>query len=341
MNRMAIATAFWLVIGLSATPAWADFKIERALKLAPGGSFTLEADIGSVVLTGESTSGARVLVTSDVDLDRDFDVAFDEAPRGVKVTIKRRGPRRLFGGWFRNNDTRITIQVPTKTDVRLNTSGGSIRTAHVEGLVAVHTSGGSLDISTITGNVDGSTSGGSIRMRDVRGRVNANTSGGSISIVDVRGDVRANTSGGGIAIDDVSGNLQASTSGGSVDVRGAGGRVDANSSGGGVTVRFAPGNSSGGVVASSGGSVRAEIDPRARISIDAHASGGGVNSDVPVTIQGTVGRDSLRGDMNGGGPTLRLRSSGGGVRIGAARDADARGQRSRSGANSRIIRPER
>lgn len=322
MNRIAIATTFWLVLGLSATAAWADFKLERVLKLEPGGTFTLDADIGSVVLTGESASGARVLVTSDVDLDRDFDFAFDETPRGVKVTITRRGPRRLFGGWFRDNDTRIAIQVPTKTSVNLDTSGGSIQASHVEGVVAVHTSGGSLDISAITGNVDGDTSGGSIRMRDVRGNVDADTSGGSISIVDVRGDVRANTSGGGITIDDVSGSLQASTSGGSVDVRGAGGRVDANSSGGGVTVRFAPGNSSGGEVSSSGGSVRTEIDPGARVSIDAHASGGSVDSDVPVTIQGKVERSTLRGDMNGGGPTLRLRSSGGGVRITGVRAGD-------------------
>jgi hypothetical protein len=61
--------------------------------------------------------------------------------------------------------------------------------------------------------------------------------------------------------------------------------------------------------------VRSEIDPGARVSIDASASSGSVNSDVPVTIQGTIERDSLRGEMNGGGPLLRLRSSGGGVRI--------------------------
>jgi hypothetical protein len=61
--------------------------------------------------------------------------------------------------------------------------------------------------------------------------------------------------------------------------------------------------------------VRSEIDPGARVSIDASASGGSVNSDVPVTIQGKIERDSLRGEMNGGGPLLRLRSSGGGVRI--------------------------
>jgi hypothetical protein len=66
--------------------------------------------------------------------------------------------------------------------------------------------------------------------------------------------------------------------------------------------------------------VRAEIDPGAKVSIDASASGGSVNSDVPVTIQGKIESHSLRGDMNGGGAVLRLRSSGGGVRItGASR----------------------
>jgi hypothetical protein len=315
MNRRHTVATLCLGVVLTATSAWADFKTERTLTLAPGGTFVLETDIGSVVLTGESADGARVVITSDVDLDRDFDFTFDETARGATVTIKRRGMRRLFSGWFGDHDTRITIHVPTRTDVRLSTSGGSIRASRVTGIVGVHTSGGSLDVDAITGNVDGSTSGGGIRMRDIRGNVDAGTSGGSIDITDIRGTLRAHTSGGGITIDDVSGDLRASTSGGSVDVRGAGGRVEASSSGGGVTVRFAPGNSRGGDLSSSGGSVRSEIDPGARVSIDASASGGSVNSDVPVTIQGKIERDSLRGEMNGGGPLLRLRSSGGGVRI--------------------------
>jgi len=325
MKRITIVAALGVVIGLFATSAWADFKQERTLKLEPGGTFTLESDIGDVVLTGESASGARVLVTSDKDLERDFDVSFDETARGVTVKIKQRGAmRRLFSRWFENDHTRITVQVPAKTDVRLSTSGGSVRVSRLTGVVDMHSSGGSLDVDAIEGNINGGTSGGSIRMRDVHGNIVANTSGGSITITDVRGGLRADTSGGGITIAEVSGELRASTSGGSVDVRGAGGRVEASSSGGGVTVRFATGNSSGGVVSSSGGSVRTEIDPGAKISIDATASGGSVTSDVPVTIQGKVEQDSLRGDMNGGGPLLRLRSSGGGVRI----SANAQGQRS-------------
>ena len=325
MDSMKISVILCLAVGLGATSAWADFKLDRALKLEPGGSFVLETDIGSVTLTGESASVARVAITSDEDLDRDYDLTFDETSRGVKVTIKRRGMRRLFNGWFRvHEDTRIIIQVPTSTDVNLNTSGGSIRASRVTGRVGVHTSGGGIDIEAIEGNVDGTTSGGGVRMRNVRGDVVTSTSGGSITITGVRGSLRADTSGGGITVDEVTGDLRASTSGGSVDVRGAGGRVEASSSGGGVTVRFAPGNSHGGEVSSSGGSVRTELDPATKVSIDAHASGGSVNSDLPITIQGKIESHSLRGDMNGGGPLLRLRSSGGGVRI----SANAQGQRS-------------
>ena len=329
MNRMIAVITLSLAVALTATSAWADFKRERTLTLEPGGTFILDSDIGDVVMTGGSASGAQVVVTSDRDLDKDFNVTFDESARGATVKIKHRGSmRRLFGGWFGNDDTRITIQVPTRADARLSTSGGSVTASRLTGLLDVHSSGGSLDIEAIEGNVNGETSGGSIRMRDIRGNVVANTSGGSITITDVRGSLRADTSGGGISIDAVSGDLRASTSGGSVDVRAAGGRVEASSSGGGVTVRFAPGNSNGGAVSSSGGSVRAEIDPAARVSIDAHASGGSVNADVPVTIQGKIENDSLRGDLNGGGPLLRLRSSGGGVGLSAAPDAKAQRQRS-------------
>jgi hypothetical protein len=51
------------------------------------------------------------------------------------------------------------------------------------------------------------------------------------------------------------------------------------------------------------------------VELDAHASGGGVHSDVPTTIQGTQDDDTLRGRVNGGGPKLVLRSSGGGIHV--------------------------
>ena len=319
-----IKTLFALTVGLAflATPAWADFKVERRLALETGGTFTLNSDIGTVTVTGDSTSGATVAVTSRRDdFEQLFDLRFDETPGAVTVTIKRRSGSWLKGFWgdWSGYDTQIVVHVPSKTSANLRTSGGSIDATRLSGRLTVRTSGGSVRAEQIDAPVDGSTSGGSIRMRDVGGDTIARTSGGSIDIVGVRGTLEATTSGGGIDIDTVSGDLRASTSGGGVEVRGAGGRVEAHTSGGPVSVRFAPGNKSGGELTTSGGGVRTEVDPAVALTIDASSSGGHVQADVPVTVQGTIRNSSLRGDMNGGGALLRLRSSGGGVRISAMR----------------------
>ena len=331
MNRR-ILLGLPVAIVFLATPAWADFRMERHLALEPGGAFTLESDVGAVTLTGDSTSGATVVVTSRRDdFDELFDLRFDETAGRVTVTVKRRGSRlRGFwsGDWFDDN-AHFVIRVPAKTAVNISTSGGSIEASRLTGRLGMRTSGGSLRVEDVEGDVDGRTSGGSVRMRDVRGDTVVGTSGGGIDVTSVRGSLRATTSGGGIDIDTVSGDLQATTSGGGVRIHGAGGRVEARSSGGPVTVRFAAGNNRGGVLSTSGGGLRTELDPSVALTVDASSSGGNVETDLPVTIQGRLQNDgpgqpaapfrqgstSLRGDINGGGEVLRLRSSGGGVRI--------------------------
>ena len=65
----------------------------------------------------------------------------------------------------------------------------------------------------------------------------------------------------------------------------------------------------------SGGSVVLEVDPDVRARLDARASGGNVRTDLPVTVQGEMDRGRLQGEVNGGGPLLTLRSSGGSVSI--------------------------
>lgn len=305
----------------------ADFKTERRLALEPGGTFTLQSDVGDVRLIGDSTTGVVVTVISGHDdFDELFDLLFEESRGNVAVTVKRRGGwlRHVWTGEWFHDSTHFAIRVPAKTTVNLSTSGGSIEASRLSGRLDVRTSGGSLRLDEIDGPVNGKTSGGSIRVRNVRGDVSVNTSGGSIDIVDVRGGLRATTSGGGIDIDTVSGELYASTSGGGVRIREAGGRVEARTSGGPVTVRFAAGNNHGGELSSSGGGVRAEVDPAVALTIDASSSGGDVESDLRVTVQGVIQKRSLRGDVNGGGAVLRLRTSGGGVRILGARTSASR-----------------
>lgn len=307
---------------LCAAPAAADFKLERHLPLNPGGTFTLQSDVGSVTLVGDAATGASITLRSRRDdFDDRYDIEFDQAARSVTVTVKRRGTRlfNLFGDF--RDDVRFAIHVPRQTAVTLQTSGGSIDVTGVAGHTRVDSSGGALRTEDIDGPLHAHTSGGSIRVLHVRGDAVLDTSGGSITVLDVEGTLSADTSGGRIDVDDVRGEILARTSGGAVRVRGAAGRVVAHTSGGPVTVGFAAGNGRGGDLSSSGGSVRVEVDPSVPLSIDASSSGGGVTADIPVSVSGRISNRSLRGTLNGGGPTLRLRSSGGGVRIASAEAA--------------------
>jgi len=65
----------------------------------------------------------------------------------------------------------------------------------------------------------------------------------------------------------------------------------------------------------SGGRVTLSLAPGIGLDLDASSSGGGVDVDVPVEVIGRTSRTRLAGTVNGGGPQMRLRSSGGGVSV--------------------------
>ena len=302
----------WILAG--GLPARADTHIERKLTLAPGGSFVLDTDTGSVELVGGSGSGATVDITaSRDDFESLFEVEFDEGAAGVVVRVTK---REKFSNWFRSSgSTRFKIEVPQDTRIDIDTAGGSIEVQDISNQAHLDTSGGSIRAKGIRGPLSADTSGGSIQVDDVDGDVSADTSGGSITVRGVRGAVRADTSGGGITVEGVTGDVDADTSGGSIKISDAGGRVRAETSGGPIRVSFASGNAAGGSLSTSGGGITVELDPSVGLDIDASASGGSVDVDIPVMVKGTVSRSALSGKIGGGGETLRLRSSGGGVNI--------------------------
>ena len=67
----------------------------------------------------------------------------------------------------------------------------------------------------------------------------------------------------------------------------------------------------------SGGKVTAVVEKSVAFDLDASTSGGDVSATgMTITIdKGGVGRSRLAGKVNGGGPLLKLRTSGGNIRI--------------------------
>jgi DUF4097 and DUF4098 domain-containing protein YvlB len=292
----------------------ADTRIERELALDSGGKFILDTDTGSVEVVGGAGSGVRVILSSSKDdFESMYDVHFEERPGEVEVRVDR---KRKVSSWFRSGPgVRFRIEVPSGAEIDIDTAGGEIEAREIGAAARLDTSGGEIRASRIGGPLLADTSGGAITIEEVDGDVDADTSGGGIRIDSVRGNVRADTSGGSIAITGVTGDIHADTSGGSIKIDEAGGQVRADSSGGPIRVSFGPGNASGGSLSTSGGGITVTLDATVGLDIDASSSGGSVEFDMPLTVQGRVSKNAVKGKLGSGGELLKLRTSGGGIEI--------------------------
>ncbi|HVS01222.1 MAG TPA: DUF4097 family beta strand repeat-containing protein [Thermoanaerobaculia bacterium] len=301
---------------LAGAPAAAQVRLERELALRPGGRLQMDLDGADVVIRGGRASGVHVAVSSSrADIEEWVQLTFEDRD-GLAIVRAKRPRGASWGGWWRSGmSLRFDVQVPDEVMLQIETSGGDIDVAGLRGGQRLDTSGGDITVAGNEGDVKADTSGGNIEVRDLTGNADLETSGGSIQALRVRGAVRADTSGGNIRLEQIGSHVDAETSGGSIRLRGVGGLVAAQTSGGSIEAVLAPGNAAGGSLQTSGGSVRVRVDPSVSLTLDAQSSGGSVRSDLPVTIRGRTSRSSLRGEVNGGGKLLRLRTSGGSVTI--------------------------
>ena len=291
---------FWMIRANAA-----EESLTRTFKVAPGGKLTVEADCGSIDVRAEAGDQLQLEVRFHKDswsasrikrfMDH-FKVDFSQS--GNDVTVTAEGDRE--DGWFsgsRTPEIKFIISVPKQYHLDLSTSGGSIRVGDLEGSVVCETSGGSLDFGRIKGPVDGHTSGGSIQIEGCEGTLDVESSGGGISVGSCKGDVHASTSGGSIDISETYGSVRAETSGGS------------------VSALFKRNPLKDCALESSGGSIEVSGPDDLKVDLDAETSGGRVYTDFPVTLTGEINPQSLVAKINGGGPKLYLRTSGGNIRV--------------------------
>ncbi len=273
--RSALATLF----ALSGTATAS--AIEETFEVSSGGKLVVEAQSAKLDVQGSDTDQLQVMISRGSDdaseIEDDYTIEFSRQGGEVKLVVERRN--NFSGWWTRSRSLHIEVSLPDEFDVDLQTSGGSI------------------DLDGTSGNADLKTSGGTIRIGHVGGEIRARTSGGNISIDRAGSTVSAHTSGGRIEIDELHGAIDAQTSGGSIRV-GIAGQPTADST-----------------LKTSGGSVTVFVEPTIAVALDARTSGGRASSELPITVLGSASKDRLEGDINGGGPLLKLRSSGGSVSL--------------------------
>jgi DUF4097 and DUF4098 domain-containing protein YvlB len=277
-----------IVLLVMASPAAADTDFSESVAVMRGGTLEIDLDSGSI----EVETHEKLEVQVDAYAAGGWfgsSMRFELSSDGGDAELKG-DSRGLF-----SRGARVRVRVPREFSLDARTGGGKIQIEALDGQVEARTSGGPIELDGARGDVQLRTSGGHIRVENVRGELEAQTSGGTIRVSEVTGDVDLDTSGGRIEIFDVLGAVKARTSGGSIAVRFTGDpEGDLQTSGGGIT---------------------AEVPRDARFDLEAETSGGRVTVDRDLHLEGQIESQRVRGEINGGGGTLKLRTSGGNVRV--------------------------
>lgn len=207
--------------------------IKKDFDIGMGNKLILDLETGGgVYISGWDKEKVAVKVhISGVDED-DYDLDFDAGSSRIRISsdYNRR--------WGRHDgDFEFVIKVPEKFDIEIESSGGGVHIADVEGEISGMTAGGTLDFTNITGDIDFRTMGGEIRASEVKGQLRLETMGGGITITDSEADGKVSTMGGNIMMEHVKGNLKGSTMGGNVIYRDVSGRSNKSKSSNGDEVR--------------------------------------------------------------------------------------------------------
>ena len=209
------------------------------------------------------------------------------------------------------------------SDVSLHTGGGSINVRSAKGKVVAESGGGSVTVVSAAQGAELETGGGSIHVERCSGKLKATTGGGSIDLGDIAGPAEIETGGGSIRLTSAKGPVRAETGGGSIELMGVP-SARAETGAGGIEAKFI---SSGGeridsVLETSAGDITVYLAPDVSLSIRASievANGHNIRSDfseLRVTTEGgeygprTV---SAEGNVNGGGPMLKVRTTTGDI----------------------------
>jgi DUF4097 and DUF4098 domain-containing protein YvlB len=283
----------------------ADASFERTVKVEEAAHVDVHTGSGSITVRPGKSSEVHVVgrlkfhrgffasATDEQEIKRRFE---SDPPIEVSGSDVRIGPRTDDDRLYRNVSMSFVLEIPADAALK------------------AHTGSGSADIEKIGGPVEASTGSGSIDLRDVGGPVAAHSGSGQLRAEGVRGGFDGDTGSGSIlVVQSAPGDVNVSAGSGSIDLRGLNGALRARSGSGGID---AQGEQRGDWDLQTGsGSVHVDLPTGAAFDLDAHTGSGSIETLHAVTVQGSLERNRLSGKAGAGGPTLRVRTGSGGVRI--------------------------
>ena len=206
------------------------------------------------------------------------------------------------------------------SSVRSTSAGGPIRAESIRGEAWLETAGGDITAGDVGGPLHASTAGGGIRVKRAGSTVSVNTAGGAIDVGSARGMVTAESASGAIQVGGASG-VRCETSEGGIQLSNVTGGVHATTAVGNVIAQLMRGGSPEDSYLVTGLGditvfVPSNLGIRILAQIESAPNAKRIVSEFPgvkVRMEGPVA--VAEGAINGGGPLLRLSSTGGTIYV--------------------------
>ena len=284
MARTTLLPMFVLLLSVSGPELEAqDWSKDFAVKGVP--EVVVRAGDGNVrVMPGEVQSVKAEVHVVGWELGKD--VIVSDTQTGDRVEIQIRIPHRW--GWpataGRHSGRRsidVNLTVPQKSNLDLDTEDGR------------------LEVRGVAGNLRGHSGDGSILVSDAQGQMDFLSGDGRVEVMSSQGRLRGHTGDGSIQVEGVFSDLQLDTGDGSIE----------------ATVREGSKMEGSWYLRTGDGRIRLVLPGDFAANLEAHTGDGRINLDIPVTVSGALSRTEVRGKLNGGGPTLTLRSGDGSISI--------------------------
>jgi TonB family protein len=318
---------------------WVHFEVavpaSYGLDISTGAGDILTSDVGGVATL--ETEGGNI-VTGHLS---------SNLPEGAHRHASRHAQR--AAAKLQTQGGHIQVE-GAEGDLNAFTAGGHINTGYIRGEANLHSGGGHIRAAGIGGKAELTTEGGNITVGKAGSFVAVKTGGGQIDFGEVRGSVHAQTGGGGIRVMYVSGPMDVESSGGSICLTRVSGSVRAETGSGTITAWINPETS--GIGAGSGSGRGAGFGSASSATSAVSLSGasqlisgeGDIVVFLPKNLAANIEAIVERGDehrieadpalalqfakspqsngplkavaaLNGGGPILKLKTTGGKIKL--------------------------
>ena len=293
-----------VLIGLLLLPvvlyAKAEGHFDRTLQV--NGSVSLDVSTGSGDIVVKTGSSNQVVIHGTVH-SSNWIFGDDSAVQKVQSNppIEQSG-----------NSIRIGQNLPD--DVKRHVSIDYEITVPPDTSLQAHSGSGNVGADGLRSATEVGTGSGDLRLHDIGSKVRAQTGSGNIRADNVAAPFWAQTGSGDIEADLTgSGDVDVHTGSGTIRVRGIKGGVRARTGSGNIET---DGSVTGPWQLHSGsGNITLAVGTGSGFNLDVHTSSGSIHTDMPITVQGSLGKNELKGAVKGGGPDVEVSTGSGDVDV--------------------------